>query len=302
MLLCTFLWAAFFISGKLAIAEASPLAVAAIRYYLAGTVLVAMLWRREPGAFKLSWRDLGLALALGATGVTAYNAFTFLGLMVAPATDAAMISPSLNPVMTIFLAALWFKEPLTKNKLIGLALAIIGLVLIFGGPAMAAQAHPERWIGDLLLAASGVVWSAYTLLGRLTASRFSSLASSTYASVLGGLLLTPLAWHDLMGVHWSTLSLGFWGQIAFLALGCTIAAFLLFQSSIRLVGAAGTVTYLPLIPIFGVALGALFLHERPGPLQLVGLAVAIAGVVTANRPPARASSEGPAPARAYTRP
>ncbi|MOA68177.1 EamA-like transporter family protein [compost metagenome] len=59
---------------------------------------------------------------------------------------------------------------------------------------------------------------------------------------------------------------------------------MLFQSSIRLVGASNTVSYLPLIPIFGVLMSVGFLHDRPTSLQLAGLGVAIAGVIVANRP------------------
>jgi drug/metabolite transporter (DMT)-like permease len=261
------------------------MAVAALRFLVAGTALAVILARQEPQAFSLSKRDWGLAIALGATGVAAYNALTFLGLAIAPGTDAAMISPSLNPVLTVFFAALWFKEPLTRNKTLGLGLAIAGLALIFGGPALSAHASDKRWIGDVLFLVSGVVWSAYTLLGRLTASRFSSLASSAYAAMLGAVILLPFAWGDLVHVHWAALSPAFWGHILFLAFGSTLLAFMLFQNSIRLVGAAGTVTYLPLIPIFGVVLGVLFLHEQPGPVQVAGLAVAIAGVITANRRP-----------------
>lgn len=289
MVLVTFLWAAFFVSGKLAVAEAGPLAVAALRFAMAGTVLAVWLVAKEKGAFRLSGRDWLLALALGATGVVAYNWLTFVGLTLAPATDGAMISPSLNPVLTVFLAALWFQEPLSRNKVLGLVLAIGGLALIFGGPMLTATSTPGRWLGDLLLLGSGVAWSAYTLLGRAATGRFSSLASTTYASVLGGLMLLPLAWGPLQTVQWSALSPAFWGHITFLALGSTVAAFMLFQSSIRLVGASNTVVYLPLIPIFGVLMGVVFLHERPGPLQVAGLVVAIAGVWLANRP-ARASS------------
>jgi drug/metabolite transporter (DMT)-like permease len=284
MVLCTLLWAAFFVSGKLAVAEAGALAVAALRFLVAGVVLTVLLFAREADAFRLSGRDWLLALGLGATGVTLYNALTFLGLTMAPASEGAMISPSLNPVLTVFLAALWFKEPLSRNKVGGLMLAIAGLALIFGGPMLGAQMTGSRLLGDLLLLASGVAWSAYTLLGKLAAGRFSSLASTTYASVVGGVLLLPMAAQPLQAVQWGALTPAFWGHILFLALGSTVAAFMLFQNSIRLVGAANTVSYLPLIPIFGVLMGVVLLHERPTVLQMAGLAVAIAGVILANRP------------------
>lgn len=277
-------WGMFFVFGKLAVAESTPMAAAALRFIVAGVVLVALLAWREPGALWPKRQDWGLALALAATGVAAYNGLTFMGFLWAPASDGAMLNPTVNPVLTAFLAAWLMHEPLHKHKLTGLALAVVGIALIFVGPILLANAGGGRWIGDAFFIGASVVWSVYTLLGKHAVGRFSPLASTTYASVLGALMLVPLAWGDFTRLDWGGLSVAFWVSIAGMALLSTIAAFLLWHSAIRVLGASRTASFHLLVPIVGVALGVLWLGDRPGPLQWAGMALTIAGVYWANRP------------------
>jgi drug/metabolite transporter (DMT)-like permease len=287
MMAVTLFWGGFFVFGKMAVAEAGPMVVASLRFWLAGAVLAVVLVIREPGALKISLRDWGLALALGVTGVAGYNALCFYGFQYAPASDGAMIAPSLNPALTALLAAWFFQEPLTRPKVIGQVLAIAGVVLIFAGPMLTAQGSGDRGFGDLLFVLAAAVWSIYTLLGKVAGRRFSPLASTTYSSVLGALIMLPFAWGDLMKVQWGTLSLQFWGIVGFIALFSTVAAFLLWYDAIRAVGASRTATFHLLVPIYGVALSAVLLGERPGVLQVVGMGLAIAGVYWASKAPAR---------------
>lgn len=288
MLTVAFIWGVFWVSGKWAVAEAGPMAVACLRFLIAGLALVVLYAVKERQWPRLSRSDLLLAMGLGATGVAAYNALCFLGLHYAPASDGAMLTPSLNPALTALVAAWLLHEPLTRNRVVGQGLAIVGVVLIFAGPILAAQATGDRGLGDILFVLGAVVWSSYTLLGKIAARRFTPLASSMYAAVFGAAMLLPFSWHELSVVKWSALSVGFWGNMAFISLISTVAAFLMWNDAIARVGAARTATFNLLVPIFGVICSALLLHERPAPLQMVGMGLAIAGVYWASRvrPPA----------------
>lgn len=288
MLLVTLLWGAYFPAGKVAVALAAPAMVATLRFALAGLILVALLAWREPAALRPRVADWPLALGLGLTGGAAYNLAVFAGLGHAPAADASMITPGLNPLLTLIGASVIFGEPLGWRRLVALGLGLVGLGLIVGEQALAAAAGPDRLYGDALFALAAVAWSAYTLLGRRAAGRFSPLASATYAA-LGGLPLMAIAagpaW---LTTPWASLPASFWGAIAFMAIGCTVIAFLLFMDAIARVGAAGTAVWLLLIPVFGVALGALILGEQPSAIQVLGMAVTIVGVGTATLSPSPA--------------
>lgn len=283
MLAVTLIWGVFWVSGKWAVAEAGPMAVASLRFLIAGAALGLLFAFRERPAAPMTGRDWLIAAGLGATGVAAYNALCFLGLHYAPASDGAMLTPSLNPVLTALVAAWLLHEPLTRNRLVGQGLAIVGVVMIFAGPILAAQATGDRGLGDALFLLAAVVWSAYTLLGKVAARRFSPLASSMYAAVFGAAILLPFSWHELAAVRWTALSWQFWANMGFISLVSTVAAFLMWNDAIARVGASRTSTFNLLVPIFGVAASALLLGERPAPLQMLGMALAIAGVYWASR-------------------
>jgi drug/metabolite transporter (DMT)-like permease len=282
MLLCTFVWGAFFVVGKMAVAETSPLAVAALRFAAASAMLLALLAWREPSAFRLDAHGIAVAVGLGLTGVAAYNALAFLGFARAPSADGAMISPSLNPAVTAVLAALLLGERLAAQRIAGLGLALAGVGLVFWG-AQPEGGGRDRWLGDLFFILSALTWSLYTLVGKVAARRFSPLASTTYASVAGFLLLLPVSAGELWRAPLLSLSWRLWAEVLFLAAFCTVVAFLLWYDAIRRVGAARTASYLPLVPIFGVVQGALILGDRPSAMQYAGMALGVAGVWVANR-------------------
>lgn len=284
MLAVALIWGAFWVSGKWAVAEAGPMAVASLRFWFASVGFVILYRVREQRtAPRLTRQDWLLAFALGATGVAGYNALCFLGLHYAPASDGAMLTPSLNPVLTGLVAAWLLNETLTRNRLIGQGLAIAGVALIFAGPILTAQATGDRGLGDVLFILAAVVWSAYTLLGKVAVGRFTPLTSSMYASVFGALLLLPFSWRELAAVNWGGLTWQFWANMGFISLISTVAAFLMWNDAIARVGASRTATFNLLVPIFGVVCSALLLGERPGPWQVVGMGLAILGVYWASR-------------------
>lgn len=262
------------------------MATASLRFLVAGVMLFALLAWKEPASLRVARRDWPLILGLGLTGVAAYNLLSFFGVAYAPATDGAMISPGFNPVLTAFAAALLFREPLSRHKIGGLGLALLGIACTCLGPLLDAHSGHLRFVGDMLFVASAVTWSAYTLLGKLAVHRFSPLATTTYASLAGLLFLVPFSWHELAALHWGGLSLTFWGCIVAMAALCTVASFLFMFNAIRVLGPSRASSFNFLVPLFGVLMGVLALGERPSGLQWLGMGLTLAGVWVTNRKPA----------------
>ena len=73
---------------------------------------------------SLGLSKLPLVIVAGAFGIFAYNALVFFALTFTPATDGALIVPTINPVLTVLFAS-FIGERLTANKLIGQAFACI---------------------------------------------------------------------------------------------------------------------------------------------------------------------------------
>ena len=281
-----FAWSGSWITGKLAVAGAPPLEISTARFVIAAVVLaaIALATRTDLGRGNL-WP---IVLA-GFLGYCAYNAFVFVGLTMAPASDGALIVPTTIPVLTA-LAATFIGERLTTMKVAGFALASIGVALVIAAGQTADEISNRRLFGDVLMVLGAVCWAAYTVLGTITMRTRSPLAVVTIAAPIGALCLVPLGFLEHGYADVTAWSLSVWLNVLYLALIGSVASFILFYWVVRRVGAGVAAMTSYLVPVLTLAMAVVLLGDRPQPLQLVGGVVILAGVRLATL---RLTREGP---------
>ncbi|MFZ5825766.1 MAG: DMT family transporter [Bacillota bacterium] len=288
MVLMAILWSGSWVSGKISVATVPPEIVAFLRFLVAGIGLLGIMAVRNWKELGIAWRDLPLVVGLGISGIAGYNLLFFRGLQLAPASDGAMIVPTLNPLLTLFVAAALLGEPLTRRKLTGASISLVGQVLIFWTLIEAAAHDPARLAGDLYYVVAAVCWSAYTILGRIAARRFTPMAATTLASLSGMLMLLPFALWKLPGATGFTLP--FWGHIFYLSWGATVAGFFLFVRGVTRLGASMAAIFINLVPVFSVALASVVLGEELSLVQILGMLVVLGGVYMAGTQPPAATA------------
>jgi drug/metabolite transporter (DMT)-like permease len=280
-------WSGSWITGKLAVAGAPPLEISTVRFIIAAIVLAAitLATRADLGKGKL-WP----VVLAGFFGYCAYNAFVFVGLTIAPASDGALIVPTTIPVLTA-VAASFVGERLTAMKLAGFALASTGAALVIAAGQTGDEISSRRLVGDVLMLLGAACWATYTVLGTIAMRARSPLAVVTIAAPIGALCLLPLGllekgYADVAG--WSTTV---WLNVLYLALIGSVASFILFYWVVRRVGAGVAAMTSYLVPVLTLGMAVVLLGDRPQPLQLVGGLVILAGVrlatlrATPERPP-----------------
>jgi drug/metabolite transporter (DMT)-like permease len=279
-------WSGSWITGKLAVAGAPPLEISTARFVIAAVVLaaIALATRTDLGRGNL-WP---IVLA-GFLGYCAYNAFVFVGLTMAPASDGALIVPTTIPVLTA-LAATFIGERLTTMKVAGFALASIGVALVIAAGQTADEISNRRLVGDVLMALGAVCWAAYTVLGTIAMRTRSPLAVVTIAAPIGALCLVPLGFLEHGYADVTAWSLSVWLNVLYLALIGSVASFILFYWVVRRVGAGVAAMTSYLVPVLTLAMAVVLLGDRPQPLQLLGGVVILAGVRLATL---RHTREGP---------
>jgi drug/metabolite transporter (DMT)-like permease len=267
-------WSGAWITGKLAVASAPPLELSTVRFVIAAVVLaaIAIVTRTNLGGGTL-WP----VVLAGVFGYFAYNAFVFVGLTMAPASDGALIVPTLIPVLTA-VAASFVGERLTATKLAGFAVASAGAALVIAAGQTGDEFSGRRLIGDLLMLAGAGCWAIYTVLGTIALRTRSPLAVVTIAAPIGAVMLLPLGFFekgyaDVPG--WST---AVWLNVLYLALAVSVASFILFYWLVTRVGAGVAAMSSYFVPVLTLALAVVLLGDRPQPLQLVGGLVILAGV------------------------
>lgn len=280
------LWGANWSWGRIVVQTLPPLTAAALRFLLAAVPLTLWLLIREGrGPLRaLHMRQwLGLTAA-AACGICAYAIFFMLALKHVPAGKAATIV-ALNPVPSLLLAAWLFKEKLNGGICCGMALAVLGaLTAITRGYPLAVFAGGVG-IGEYLLLTTVLCWTGYALIGRILLRGISPLTTTTVTVFIGALMLFALAlvfdgdtfWQDVWRIPMPT-----WGILVAMAVGATMLCYLWYFDGIRHLGVGTASAYMALVPVFGIGIAALWLHEPLHVSLLAGGVMVVSGMLLMN--------------------
>lgn len=271
------LFASSFTLTKVAYRDVGPFTLGVLRFAAAA----ALLWlgfrvtgRSEPVA-RADARRLAIG---GLLGVTAYFALENLGVSWSTAADAALLGAA-YPAIIVVMDVLLNGAVLSRRAWTGIGLAMTGAVAIVGGAPIDPRLTPRRLWGDLLILASAVVWGFYTFVSREVVRRHSPLTTVMRQGAVGALGFLPLValevptwrpWTDPM-----TTGLA----VAGLTVLCSIGAMALYTQGMRHLPTHTVAASINLMPVFGLVIAAVVLHERVSWWQLAGGAVVVAGVL-----------------------
>jgi len=277
------LLAVFFLSTnpvavKLAVLEVPPLPFVAIRFVLAGLVVLglALLLGRDGPSRGDQLRMAGV----GFVGVGMNNvAFTF-GVSMTTASDTALIYAAV-PIWGILLGlALGFERP-TLWGVLGVALAFLGVgVVVYGG---LGGGGGTSIVGDLLVVVATMCWGSYAVLSLPLLRSYSPLVVAGYTMLFGGLAALLLAVPGLPDVDWEAVSGEAWEAVAYSTLLVAAFGFAAWQAGISRIGANRVLVYQYLITLVGVTAGVLLLGESLTINKILGGAVILVGVYLARR-------------------
>ena len=233
-------------------------------------LLVIALVRREPFVWTPPVRRLaalgilnpGIAYALGLIGLTTITA------------SMSVLLWALEPVVIMLLAALVLREHIPLGLAAGVAVAIVGVLLVVYQPG--ATGDP---VGITLTLVSIGFCALYSVLTRRLLLDDSSLnvvlAQQAAALVFAVALATVVELAGGAGWDLGGHGAGVWSSAAASGVLYYGAGFWFFVTGLRRVPASVAGSFLPLIPVFGLAAGYL-VGERLEPRQWVGAVVIVA--------------------------
>ncbi|WP_374325785.1 DMT family transporter [Azonexus sp.] len=272
------MWGGTWIAGRVIAQELSaPLAVAALRFVVAGLVVGGVMLVAGGGIpLPKDRQEWGLVWALGFFGIFLYGLCFFFGLQHIPAGRGALVV-ALNPVVIVLLAWAIGKEGMNRRKALGSAIALAGCLTVIGNGDPLALLQGTVGIGEWLILGCVLSWAAYTFIGWRATGHFSALATTLYASFSGAFLLglAALVQGDIDLSAWSWRV---WSSMLFLAVFGTAIAYTWFTAAVQQLGAGHASVFINLVPVFAVLQAAVLLDERLGLPVLFGGLLVIAGV------------------------
>ncbi len=141
---------------------------------------------------KLSKTDWSYAALSGFFAAFLFNVFFVWGLQNTTATAAGIVGSTLPAIIAV--CAVWMlSESLNWPKILSLALAIIGILIINLDHFEGELNLEHTYFGDMLVFIAMIPEAMYSILGRKLAGRVTPLGASLVANVVGFLTLLPCA-------------------------------------------------------------------------------------------------------------
>ena len=206
----------------------------------------------------------------------AYGALT-LGLSYTTATNASLLGAS-EACFVVALAAVFLKERLSARALVGLLLAVVGVLLIEQIFTVSADLN----VGDLLVLGGNLAAAIYVILAAKVAPTVDALSLTAYQFAFGTALSLPFAlWQWASGREPlpTDVDLIYWTVAALIGGVGFAGSFLLYNYVIRFVPAGLAGVTLNLVPLFGVLTAILFLGEQLSVWTVTGGIAVLAGIM-----------------------
>ncbi|NLS45228.1 MAG: EamA family transporter [Firmicutes bacterium] len=251
-----------------------PIILISLRSPLAFIALFISLAIVSPSKIYIKPKHIPFFTVFGFIGIALNHLTYFESLRYTSPTTASIILYT-APAFVVLGAAIFYKEPLTKAKITALIITFIGCFLVVGGYDRRVVALNPT--GITLGIISAITYASYTLLSKYALSKYSPLTTVLYAFGFGGIFLICFAGKRLVQIQ--TLPFQAWILILCLALGPTIASYVLYVLSLNYIDAAEAGIICMAEPATTALLSFILFRETPVGLQWAGAALVLVGIL-----------------------
>ena len=271
----SFMWSLSFIFYRIGVPEFGSLAFASLRVVLAGlTMLVFVLVsKKNRQGIRENWKALTLVGMFSAA--IPFTLFAFSARSV-NAGVLAVLNASV-PMMSGFIASVFFKDRLSKKQILGLVIGVIGVVILMSENLFGEQGATSG---------SGLLPMAYALLAcvgyaaganitRNYLEKVSPVAITAGSLIIASVIMLPVAIYEFP--YGKSISLTAWVAVICIGVFSTAIALIFMNQLIKSIGPVRATSITLVIPIFAIILGYLLLDEALDTPAIIGSMVILFG-------------------------
>ncbi|MEY9995177.1 drug/metabolite transporter (DMT)-like permease [Streptomyces sp. V4I8] len=270
LLLVALVWGSSYLSAQTATDALPVLLVLFARYALSALACLGVVTSRRRGSRRWTRDELRAGVPLGMTQAAVLVVETY-GVAHTSAANAGLII-SLTIVLTPLL-----DRGGRRGALPGSFFAATGVCVLAVGLLMSGNGFHAPRLGDVLMLGAALIRAVHVaLVGRFTTGRaIRPLHLTTVQTLVGTVLFLPAAALDLPTlVHADPAT---WAQLVYLALFCSVFAFLAQTWAVQRTSASRASLLLGTEPVWAVAVGVALGGDHLTPLTGLGAALLVAG-------------------------
>lgn len=271
---------------ELVLRTLSPTAMAAGRVVVSALAFVTIVTVQPSRRRPIQRRDRTRLVLCGLGGSAGFHLLFSAGQDRVTVAVSAVVLGTM-PAMVAALEWVFLRHRLTRSHAVGLALSVLGIVVISWGSGGDGSSTP---LGIVLVATSTLVWASVTVATRSVADRYDAWWLNTPGTVLGALVMLVVV--APRAGEFGSLSLGGWLMVVWLGAVGSAFVYAALTGAMQVLSATTTASLATLVTPVSIVVAWVVLDEPPTVASVVGSAVVVVGVVFVTR-----EGPGPAPVR-----
>ena len=250
----------------------SPTGIVVVRNFGGMLLLLAVFAVKYRGVFRVRKEHLKYFFGTGIISVVLFTSCYFSCQKICSLAVASILLYT-APSFVVILSAMLWKEPVTKKKLLALALTLVGCACVCG---VFDGGLTVTFTGILLGLGAGFFYALYSVFGRYALAHYSSMTVTVWTFIFAGpaslVMLRPA---EMRAVFTAPSA---WLLAAGLVVFSTVAPYILYTRGLARVESGKASIMASLEPVVAALAGVLIFGEPMGLLTLLGILCVLAGV------------------------
>lgn len=269
-----------FVRGLADLAGFTSIQIVSLRLTVAAVTFTLILFTKDVKSFRISLKDIPLFLGLGLFSVLFFAACYFTAIQMMTLSVAAILLYT-SPIWVMLMSLLFFREKMTRNKLLALVISFLGCVLVSG---IGSGENKVTVIGILIGLGSGIGYGLYSILGTIALRKYSTYTVTTYTFIIaavGSLFLCSLPdlLHKITACPRKPYLLIF---IILTGLVTAVIPFLCYTLGLEQIEASRAAILATIEPMVATLIGVIVFHEYMTLMSCMGIVCIITAIVVLN--------------------
>lgn len=272
-----FFWSFNIIIASMFATSLMPLEIAFGRWFVATLILIPLAWKDLNKNFQLLLQNWELIVALAVTGIVIDNTLIYTAGHTASAIDIGLLDVT-GPIFLVLLSRIFLKTPITRRQLLGLVVAVFGVVVIIVNGDFSSLANFKPVPGDFWMLLNSFAFAVYSLLQYKRPPQVSQTSMLAATALVGVLIIYPLLIWTTPEAQLQRFNMEDLAVVVYLGIFNSVLSYLCWNSALASIGNIKTSIIYYLLPLFSGVEAYFILGEKMHPASLIGGILVIAGI------------------------
>jgi drug/metabolite transporter (DMT)-like permease len=217
-----------------------------------------------------------LQLGISALFGVAFNMLLFFkGLSITTPINGSVLMLN-TPIFVVVFAALYLKEKITIQKIVGILIAAIGALFLMGGFRFNFS-NDTIW-GDIMVSANAIIYAFYLVYAKSLMTKYHPLTVTMWSFVFGWIVVFPFGASEFAEINFVSIPINIWAAIAFVTIGSTFLTYVLNAYALQKASSSLVGSYIYLQPVLAAIIAIATGKDHLTPEKICYILIIFIGV------------------------